>query len=145
MVYNCNERKQLHGFQLDLRWLLWCQSRDKDRAMTKANKTRTTQDAQDMQQACMVAIEPHMPVLRGFIAKYVLKSADIEGRVQDTLIAALDAYPQFRNGSCIQTWLLAIKRRLLTIPVARTLKYSNYTSTYEHYPSAIGRSLSCMR
>lgn len=55
-------------------------------------------------------IEIHAPALNGFIAKRVRCEADIEGRVQETLIAAWQAYPNFKGDSKIKSWLFAIAK-----------------------------------
>jgi len=48
--------------------------------------------------------------LTHYIACHVKKAADVEGRVQDTLEAAFQAYPGFNGDSSVSTWLIGIAK-----------------------------------
>jgi len=58
----------------------------------------------------MAALSPQLQALRCYIAGQVRNIADVDGRVQDTIVEALKSFTSFRGDSCFRTWLFAIAK-----------------------------------
>lgn len=68
--------------------------------------------------------------LKHYIFQHVKNPADVDGRVQDTLLAVLETYPDFRGDSSVQTWLIGIAKHQIAHYYRLTDNATN-CSTYD--------------
>lgn len=60
-------------------------------------------------------VAANIGVLSRYIICHVKKAADVDGRVQDKLLAAFHAYPDFNGDSSFSTWLIGIAKRQIAL------------------------------
>jgi len=60
-------------------------------------------------------LKAHRHVLRHYIAGHVKSKHDIEGREQDTMLAAWQAYDDFKGDCTFTTWLCGIAKKQILL------------------------------
>jgi RNA polymerase sigma factor (sigma-70 family) len=68
----------------------------------------------------------HISYLAGYIVKYIKSPDDVNVLIQDTLLAALQAYPYFNAHSSLKTWLIGIAKH----QIARFYRQKNHATRY---------------
>ena len=61
------------------------------------------------------AIAANTEMLTRYIALHISNQTDVDGRVQDTLLAALQSYSHFHGECSLKTWLISIAKRQIAL------------------------------